>query len=241
METTETTETENSVIANDFVKRVVKAYAEMPETLPETQGQIGHRKYTYVPLPTILNTIRPILAKYDLAVRQETSSTFDESGMEVKTVSVETIIFASDGEIRSKPISISVHTPVGGSMLQGLGATITYLRRYSLTAFLGIATEADTDGAVDMNGHEVDKKGRSATPAENPIDDDIAEAKKEVKKMIRDAYELGIFDEDIARAQKKALDSIKSMSALMALKKAIERLADRKRDEMSRKGAENGE
>jgi len=234
----ETTETKN----NDFVKRVVKAFSEMPETLPETQGQIGNRKYTYVPLPTILNTIRPILAKHDLAIRQETSSYLNEEGEEIKTVSVETIVFASDGEIRSKPISISVHTPIGGSMLQGLGATLTYLRRYSITAFLGLATESDTDGVVDTNGHKIEKEHQR--PTEEPLDVnyELIEAKKRIKKMIRDAFELGILDEDTARAQKKALDSISTISATAALEKAIKRLVDRKRDEISKqaKGADNG-
>jgi len=235
----ETTETKN----NDFVKRVVKAFSEMPETLPETQGQIGNRKYTYVPLPTILNTIRPILAKHDLAIRQETSSYLNEEGEEIKTVSVETIVFASDGEIRSKPISISVHTPIGGSMLQGLGATLTYLRRYSITAFLGLATESDTDGVVDTNGHRIEHQRPTEKPLEDQVDDGFIEAKKRIKKMIRDAFELGILDEDTARAQKKALDSISTISATAALEKAIKRLVDRKRDEISKqaKEADNGE
>jgi len=230
---------------NDFVKRVVKAFSEMPETLPETRGQIGHRSYTYVPLPTILNTIRPILAKHDLAIRQETSSYLSEEGEEIKTVSVETIVFASDGEIRSKPISISVHTPIGGSMLQGLVATLTYLRRYSITAFLGLATESDTDGVVDANGHKIEKEHQwpAEKPLEDQVDDGFIAAKKRIKKMIRDAFELGILDEDTARAQKKALDSISTISATAALEKAIKRLVDRKRDEMSKKakGADNGE
>jgi len=221
-----------------FFERVVKAYAEMPETLPETQGQIGNRKYTYVPLPTILNTIRPILAKHDLAIRQETSSYLNEKGEEIKTVSVETIVFASDGEIRSKPISISVHTPIGGSMLQGLGATLTYLRRYSITAFLGLATESDTDGVVDINGHRIEHQGSTEKPLEDQVDDGFIEAKKRIKKMIRDAFELGILDEDTARAQKKALDSISTISATAALEKAIKRLVDRKRDEISKKANE---
>jgi len=227
----------------DFFERVVKAYAEMPETLPETEGQIGNRKYNYAPLPTILNTIRPILAKHDLAIMQEATSHLSEENKEVKIVSVETIIFASDGEIRSKPISISMHSPISGNILQGLGATITYLRRYSLTAFLGLATESDTDGVVDINGYRTEHQRPAEKPLGDQVDDGFIEAKKRIKKMIRDAFELGILDEDTARAQKKALDSISTISATAALEKAIRRLVDRKRDEMSKKakGADNGE
>jgi len=78
---------------------------------------------------------------------------------------------------------------------------------------------------------------------EEQVDDGFIEAKKRIKKMIRDAFELGILDEDTARAQKKALDSISTISATAALEKAIKRLVDRKRDEINKKtkGADNGE
>ena len=90
--------------------------------------------YTYADLGTVIDAVRPVLAKHNLAVMQDVTSG-------ERQVWVQTVIMHSSGEVRS-------FGPVGmpaGDTPQTLGSAITYCRRYALLAALGIATE-DDDG-----------------------------------------------------------------------------------------------
>lgn len=93
-------------------------------------------KSKYAPLSEVINTIRPILAKYGLSIMQDDFGTGE-------SVTVTTTIFHSSGEwlqsgeLTGKPEKNTV---------QAMGAVITYLRRYQLSSVLGLSSEDDTDG-----------------------------------------------------------------------------------------------
>ena len=140
--------------------RFVKALAQMPTTLPTVEGH----GYRYTPLAHIINAVRPILAKEGLAVYQEVEVS-DDTTVEVQRyvsrggverevdvasgfVRVKTIVVSEEGEkIESPVLELPIVRMTGNSSAQSIGATITYARRYSLSAFLGIATEEDTDAS----------------------------------------------------------------------------------------------
>lgn len=122
-----------------FHQRLVKAFAEMPSKLEMAQGY----GYKYTPLPVIMNAIRPILSKYGLALRQEVSLSQVEGR---SFVLVSTIIYDEEGnELKSPQLAMPIIQLAKANEAQSAGASITYARRYSLSAFLGIATEEDTD------------------------------------------------------------------------------------------------
>ncbi len=111
--------------------------------LAQAQGEIEnatkdsinpHFKSKYADLAEVLNTIRPVFSKNGLAVTQLPAY---ESGI----VSVETVLMHKSGEWMSGVAS----SRVSKDDAQGVGSCITYLRRYSLAAFAGIAQE-DDDG-----------------------------------------------------------------------------------------------
>lgn len=141
-------------------EKFVKALGEMPEALAQVEGH----GYRYTPLPAIINAIRPILAKHGLGVYQEVEVSPDttveiqkyvsKGGMEREYdiangfVRVKTVIVDTEGnKIESPVLELPIVRMVGNSSAQAIGATITYARRYSLSAFLGIATEEDTDAS----------------------------------------------------------------------------------------------
>lgn len=111
------------------------------------QGNVTNPKKTadnpffqskYAPLEEIINTIRPVLAKHGLSVIQLPSKTNGE-------IEVTTMILHESGEwIQSEPLKLKVEkdTP------QGAGSAITYARRYSLSAMLGIESEGDDDANI---------------------------------------------------------------------------------------------
>jgi len=100
-----------------------------------TKGSVNpHFKSRYADLAEVLNTVRPVLASNGLSVIQ--SPSFDGVRVGVTT----TICHSSGGYI-SGEVSCVPAKHDG----QGVGAATTYLRRYSLAAFTGVAQE-DDDG-----------------------------------------------------------------------------------------------
>ena len=86
----------------------------------------------------ILDHVRPILAKHDLAIYQ---SLYAVEGR----VGVSTFVVGPEGDQAISSISIATNPQ---STPQTIGSAITYLRRQSIQAGLGISTDADDDGAV---------------------------------------------------------------------------------------------
>lgn len=111
------------------------------------KGVQGAPKYANLE-DTLQEYVRPVLSKYDLAVYQSLKT--DESGR----VGVCTVLFHKSGEfIESDYVYCDVKIPTnsnGKEILtqgQATGVNITYLRRYSLNAALGINGDKDTDGS----------------------------------------------------------------------------------------------
>jgi hypothetical protein len=93
----------------------------------------GSYTYTYAPLPEILDAVRPILHKHGLAISQDVVGEAGYVGV------VTRLIHESGEDLISGPVMLPATDP------QQAGAVITYLRRYSLCAVLGIAADEDDD------------------------------------------------------------------------------------------------
>lgn len=101
-----------------------------------------HFKNRYASLDSIIDMVRPALAKHGLAVIQGgTTPHTDEAGV-VRAFTVETMLVHKSGEW----ITNGAILPVAKADPQGAGAALTYGRRYSLSALLSISTDEDDDG-----------------------------------------------------------------------------------------------
>jgi len=97
----------------------------------------GEYSYTYADLADIITAIRPLLAKHGLSVMQSPSTTAEGVGVVTR--------IACEGEwAKSDPTTV----PLQGATAQAYGSAITYARRYSLAAMLGISAEDDDDGEI---------------------------------------------------------------------------------------------
>jgi hypothetical protein len=98
----------------------------------------GHG-YRYADLGAVLDEVRPALARHGLCVTQLVGDLVD--GL----VTVETVLGHSSGQWLSTRASGPLHE---GRMspIQQVGSIITYLRRYSLAALVGL-TQVDDDGS----------------------------------------------------------------------------------------------
>jgi hypothetical protein len=94
-----------------------------------------HFKSRFTSLDAILDATRPILAKHGLALSQEPVF---EDGM----AGVVTRIIHTSGDSRESKLIL----PLRDQSAQGVGSAISYARRYSAAAVLGIASDEDDDG-----------------------------------------------------------------------------------------------
>jgi len=160
---------------------LAKAQAEI-ENASKTANN-PHFKSKYADLAEVLNTVRPVMSRHGIAIVQMPS--FD-SGL----ARVETLMTHNSGEWISNICS----APVSKQDAQGVGSAITYLRRYSLAAFAGIAQEDD-----DANAAVGQRQAPAPTkPAEKPAlpDDrfraacDAIAAGKTSVQIVRSRYAL---------------------------------------------------
>ncbi|WP_141433710.1 ERF family protein [Bacillus sp. 03113] len=147
---------------------------------PKKTSTNPHFKSKYAPLEEIINVAKPHLAANQLSFFQSTTT-------ENENIVITTLIIHSSGEfIESDPLKL----PMGKNTAQGAGSSITYARRYSLCAALGIAAEEDDDanGASDSNNQQNNQFNKNAPMASekqlNLIDKllkDVASAKNITK------------------------------------------------------------
>lgn len=127
--------TAHSTDLNEVSKSLVQALGEMTDVVKTQTVSTGQYAYTYATLADALQMARPILAKHDLAISQSVEADGDE-------VAIYTTVLHSSGQyITGSPLRLA-----GGKTAQQTGSAVSYARRYSLMAFLGLASE-DDDGA----------------------------------------------------------------------------------------------
>jgi len=132
------------------------------KTVSVQTRQGGRYTFDYAPHEVILDTIKGYLAENGLAVVQPLTS--DLQGR----MFVQTIVIHEGGE------TLESLTPLNTENLsnQEIGSAVTYMRRYALSAMLGLATDDDDDAnlADGNEATEVQKGGKvsngsSSSPA----------------------------------------------------------------------------
>lgn len=139
--------------------RTSESIKHIASALVAFQSEISNPKHTaenpfynskYTPLQDLISHIRPVLAKHKLAVLQ---NPYSEDG---QAITVVTRIIHESGEwLETSPLTMRADklTP------QGSGAALTYARRYSLAAALGIASEDDDDAnSLEPPGTQTQEK-----------------------------------------------------------------------------------
>ena len=118
-----------------------------------------HFGSAYATLASILSACRGPLTKYGLSIVQ--SPRLIHAGDEW-LVEVETTLFHSSGQFLADTLSV----PVPQIHAQSLGSALTYLRRYSVLSFVGIAPggEDDDDGNQAVSA----AAARKRAPTEKP-------------------------------------------------------------------------
>lgn len=141
---------------NNLSNKFMKVLNEVPNFVTDETAQAGSRTYKYLNLATILKTIKPVFEKHGLAFSQRV--TFDNTGEARQVIgTVETIIFDDEEQM----VACSYPFFVTGDPQQ-VGSAITYSRRYSLYAVLGIFPDKDDDGAYAKQRYDTADRTISA-------------------------------------------------------------------------------
>lgn len=133
-----------------------ESIGNLAKALSAAQGDMGPAAMTatnpflknkYADLGEIIKASKTALAKHGLAVSQPVTNT--DSG-----IAVTTILMHESGEWLESTVELPLTEERGKSMAQAAGSVITYLRRYSLAAMIGVYADEDTDGneAKPANG-----------------------------------------------------------------------------------------
>lgn len=134
---------------SETITEIAKALAKFQSEVfdPERTKENSFLKAKYVTLDSLLQTVRPVLARNGLSFLQVPSTSKEE-------VTVVTILLHTSGEwFESDPFTL----PLMKKDPQGVGSAVTYARRYSLSSILGVAWDEDDD-AQSNNETELTKQ-----------------------------------------------------------------------------------
>lgn len=144
----------NSEQLNELAKALAIAQGQIQN--PEKDKKNPFLKNKYASLDSFLSACKKPLSENGLSIVQF-------PGIKDGKVFIETILLHASGQWLSEILDYHVIEEKGRSSLQSLGATITYLRRYSLSSVLGMAAEEDTDGETGDKKDTDNKKAQSPT------------------------------------------------------------------------------
>ena len=151
---------ESTTYVDNLAAALAKAQGEMPAVKFDSTNPFLRNKYAS--LGAIIATSKPVLAKYGLAVTQLVYNEGDQVG-------VETILMHSSGDRITTKISMGTEAEKGKSAAQVAGSIITYLRRYSLAAILGMYADEDGDGNKPVEAKPEPQAEPEPEPIEEPM------------------------------------------------------------------------
>jgi hypothetical protein len=131
------------------MKHLFKSLAQFQQEVPVIHKATQGYGYSYSDLPKIFSVINPLLKKHGLGFTQLID------GTDVKTM----LFHIESGENIFSVTAIPQNVQLKGmNDFQVLGSAITYIRRYSLSAILGIVTDKDTDAGGEQVKNEPKKQ-----------------------------------------------------------------------------------
>ena len=131
------------------MKHLFKSLAQFQQEVPVIHKATQGYGYSYSDLPKIFSVINPLLKKHGLGFTQL-----------INEGDVLTILFhVESGEQIQSSTTIPQNVQLKGmNDFQVLGSAITYIRRYAISAMLGLVTDKDTDAGGEQVKHEPKKQ-----------------------------------------------------------------------------------
>lgn len=175
--------TNQSEMIDALAGALSKAQGEMQAAIKDSINPFFKSKYA--DLGSVWDAARPVLSKNGLCVMQYTDV------VDSKIMLVTMLAHSSGQWIKS-------FLPLNPSKAdsQGVGAAITYMRRYGLSALVGVVCDDDDDGeiAVGRGTQEVKERPQPKTQSKPKVEP-ITESKKENAKPLINEEQLSVLND----------------------------------------------
>lgn len=140
---TDTAITTTAAMSGELAAALVAALGELEDVGRSKTADAGNYRYRYADLADVLELVRPVLARHQLAVVQDVEVAVPAGG--AATVSVAVLVIHSSGAVHRSPVLRLTSSPDP----QRIGSAVSYARRYATMSALGIAAaDEDDDGAA---------------------------------------------------------------------------------------------
>ena len=195
---------------------LVAAQAKMPHVPFDALNPF--LKNEYATLGSVIETAKPIMAENKLAVTQLVTSG------DKNNIGVETVLVHESGEWISTVSMISFGEEKGKSFAQVAGSVISYLRRYSFAAILGLYADKDDDGNMP------DKKSGKEKKKETENKSELDETKENILAL---CHELGKdHEEELVKLVEDTIHvkNPKTIKELPVAKELLEKLENMKKE-----------
>ena len=190
------TEQEETMNKSDSIKELATALAKAQGEIKGAAKDSANPffKSKYADLASVVEAIRAAFSKHGLSYIQQVSES------EKNEVRVETVLLHASGEwIQCGVLAL----PVSKADAQGYGSALTYARRYSLSAAVGVAPEDD-------DGNAATKAAPTITPTagakENIISIERRALVEKTASAMMDWLNQGAVDDAVLTAENAGLD-----------------------------------
>ena len=144
---------------------LAQAQAELPAALKNAENP--HLRNRYADLAAVYEATRQVLPRHELAVIQTAIPT------DGTRAAIRTTLAHSSGEWIAGELCMPLDRQGGP---QGMGSALTYARRYSLAALVGVVSEDDDDGNAaqgrkskqEIQQVRAEAKANNSNPATDP-------------------------------------------------------------------------
>lgn len=148
----------------ELIKALIKAKAEFQ---PVEKDKLNpHFKTRYASLDSVLDAVTPALCKHGLVIVQPL-----QSGRILNTH-----LYHESGEVLTSTFELP-----DISDIQKIGSCLTYARRYSVCALLGITADEDNDGNTGKGGDKPASNPKSVNQSALSIGDNIKQIREFLK------------------------------------------------------------
>ena len=130
---------------------LVAFQGEAPNVIKKAKADLGKGgSWTYAPLSVVRTIMRPVLAKHCLGVLQLPHQRYDSNTNSYRVGVSTRLIHASGQWLQSPPMWCVPVDFAGAPSLRAIhfGSALTYARRYSYEATIGIVASKDDDGVA---------------------------------------------------------------------------------------------
>ena len=131
---------------SESIKNIAAAQLKVQKEIKDISKDSTGYGYKYTSFDKLVQYLRPLLAKHGISfIQMPVGDKYDDGK---GTVGLQTLyMHAESGEWITNAIKSPVAESKGMNKYQSIGSAITYFRRYSLSSFVGIASEEDADAA----------------------------------------------------------------------------------------------